>query len=133
MTSARIQPICRKYNINIGYFNEKEIRAKTITQRDIALKLHNNHFCLLWKSNGVTFNQVIEDELKPNFKVIDNVISEKHVKRFSKCSFKHKKVQFPLTNIAVYDLEIFNKIRAVPYCSCIYKLSRISGKNHRGL
>ena len=25
MTSARIQPICRKYNINIGYFNGKEV------------------------------------------------------------------------------------------------------------
>ena len=34
-----------------------------------------------------------------------------------------KKFESPLTNIAVYDLEIFNKIRAISYCSCIYKLS----------
>ena len=31
----------------------------------------------------------------------------------------------------MYDLETFNKIGAVPYCSCIYKLSKIAGKYHR--
>ena len=30
----------------------------------------------------------------------------------------------------MYDLETFDKTRVVPYCSCIYKLSKISGKNH---
>ena len=33
----------------------------------------------------------------------------------------------------MYDLEIFNKIRAVPYCSCIYNLSKISGKCYRDI
>ena len=33
----------------------------------------------------------------------------------------------------MYDSETFNKDRAVPYCSCIYKLSKISGKNHRNI
>ena len=33
----------------------------------------------------------------------------------------------------MYDLETFDKIRAVPYCSCIYKLSKISGKYHRDI
>ena len=33
----------------------------------------------------------------------------------------------------MYDLGTFNKIRAVPYCSCIYKLSKISGKFHRDI
>ena len=33
----------------------------------------------------------------------------------------------------MYDLETFNKIRAVPYCSCIYKLSKISGKYRRDI
>ena len=43
------------------------------------------------------------------------------------------KVKSPLTNIVVYDLETFNKNRAVPYCSCIYKLSKLSGKYHRDI
>ena len=38
MTSARIQQFCRKYNINIAYFNGKEIWPRTITQRNSALK-----------------------------------------------------------------------------------------------
>ena len=33
----------------------------------------------------------------------------------------------------MYDLETFIKIRVVPYCSCIYKLSKISGKYHRDI
>ena len=33
----------------------------------------------------------------------------------------------------MYDLETFNKIRAVPYCRCIYELSKISGKYHRDI
>ena len=44
-----------------------------------------------------------------------------------------KKVQSPLTNIIVYVSETFNKIRAVPYCSCIYTLSKSSGKYHRDI
>ena len=133
MTTARIQPFCKKYNINIGYFNGKEIWPRTVTQRDTALKTHNNHFCLIWKSDRISFNQVIENELKPNFKIVDNVISDKHVKGFYKYEYNPKKVKSPLTNIVVYDLETFNKTRAFPYCSCIYKLSKLSGKYHRDI
>ena len=38
MTSARIQPFCRKRNINKGYFNGKEVWPRNITERKIALK-----------------------------------------------------------------------------------------------
>ena len=118
MTSARIQPFCRKYNINIGCFDGTRINPRNVTQRDTALKIHINHFCLIWKSNGISFNQAIEDELKPKFKVVDNVISDKYVKSSIKYDYKPKKLQSPLTNIVVYDLETFIKIRAVPYCGC---------------
>ena len=33
----------------------------------------------------------------------------------------------------IQNSETFNKTRAVPYCSCIYKLSKISGKYHRDI
>ena len=133
MTSARVGSFCRKYNINIGCFDGTRINPRNITQRDTALKIHNNHFCLIWKSDRISFNQVIENELKPNFKVVDNVISDNHVKGFIKYEYNPKKVKSPLTNIVIYDLETFNKIRAVPYCSCIYKLSKLSGKYHRDI
>ena len=69
--------------------------------------------------NGIRFNQKIEHELKLNLKVVDNVISDKHAESFIEDDYKPKKVQSPLTYIVVFDLETFNKIRAVPYCSCI--------------
>ena len=88
----------------------------------------------MWKSNGISFNQIIEKELKPNFKVVDNVISGKHGKSFIKYEYKPKKLQSPLTNIVVYDLEtVPNKIKAVPSFNCLYKLSKISSNYHRDI
>ena len=94
---------------------------------------YNNHSCLIWKSHGISFNQVIEDELKPFFKVVDNVISDKRVKIFIKHDYKPKKIQPPITNIDVYDLETFNNVRTVPYYKCINTLSQISCKYHRDI
>ena len=84
MTSARFQQFCSKYIINIGCFDGTRINPRNLTQRVTSLFIHNNHFCLIWKSNGVSFNQEIENELKSNFKLVDNVISDKHVKSFFK-------------------------------------------------
>ena len=131
MTSARVGSFCRKHNINIGCFDGTRVNPRNITQRDPALKIHNNHFCLIWKSDSISSNQVIENEIKPNLRVVDNVISDKHVKSFIKYEYNPEKVKSPLTNIVVYDLETFNKNRAVPYCSCIYKLSKMLGKYHQ--
>ena len=132
MTSARIQHFCRKHNINIGCYNGFRVCPRNITQRNIALKIHNNHFCLFWKSDGVSFDKA-KKELKDNFKVVDSVISYKHVKSFIKYEYKPKNVQSQLTNMIVYDIETFNTIRCVPYAKCIYRLSEISGKHHRDI
>ena len=130
MTSARSQAFCRNYNINIGCFDGTGIKPRNITQKKTALKIHNNNFCFIRKSDGVSFNEVKEDELKPNFEVVDNVISDNNGKSFIKYEYNPKRVKSFLTNIVVYDLETFNKIRAVFYYSCVYKLSKISGKYH---
>ena len=118
MASARIQPFCKKYNINIGCFDGTGINPGNVTHRNTALKIHNNHFCLIWKSDVFSFDKAIK-ELKDNFKVVDIVVSDKRVKSFTKCEYNQKKVKSSLTNILVLDLETFNKIRAVPYFSCI--------------
>ena len=78
-------------------------------------------------------NQAIKDEIKPNFKVIDNVISDKHVESFIECEYKPNKVQSHLTNMIVYDMNTFNTIKCVPYSNCMYGLSKISGKNNRDI
>ena len=121
MTSARIQPFCRKYIINNGCFDGTRKNPRNLTQRNTSLFIYNNHFGLIWKSNKISFNQVLENEIKPNFKFVDNVISDKHVKSFTKYDYKPKKVKSSLTILVVYDLETFNKIRTVPYCSCKWK------------
>ena len=111
MTSARFQPLCRKYNINIGCFDGTRINPRNITQRNIAFRILNNHFSLIWKSDGISFNQAIE-ELKDNFKIIAKVIFDKHVERFIKYEYEPKNVQSQLTSVIVYDMKTFNTDRA---------------------
>ena len=82
MTSARIQPFCRNYIFNIGCFDGTRIKPGNITERNTSLFKHRNHFCVIWTPNVIRFNQAIENELKPKVKVVDNVISDKHVKKF---------------------------------------------------
>ena len=132
MTSARVQPFCRKHNVNIGCYDGFRVCPRNITERNTVLKIHNNHFCLIWKSDGVSFVEGMK-ELKDNFKVVDNVISDKHVKSYIKYEYKPKKVQSQLTNMIVYDIETFSTIKCVPYANCIYRLGKISGKYYRDI
>ena len=77
MTKARIQPFCRANNIDIGYYNGDRVFPRTVTNRNSALYLYINHFCLIWKSQNVSFIQAIQ-ELKNNFKIVVNYITEKN-------------------------------------------------------
>ena len=81
MTSTRIQPFCKKYNINTGVFDGTRINPRNLTQRNTSLFI-DNHFCLIWKSDGKSLDKAIK-ELKDNFEVVDSVISDKHVKSFN--------------------------------------------------
>ena len=81
LTLAGIQPFCRSININLGYYNEDRVFPGSVTNRDSALILFNNHFCVIWKSEGVSFKQTIK-ELKDNFKIVDNYITEENVNSY---------------------------------------------------
>ena len=76
--------------------------------------MYEKHFCLIWKSNGISFNTTIE-ELKVNFKVVDDVICDKHGKTSIKYEYRPEKVDIQLTNMNYYDIETFNSDRTVPY------------------
>ena len=76
--------------------------------------LYNNHFCLIWKSQGVSFIQAV-NELKNNFKIVDNYITEQNVSFHFKYEFLPNKIDSHLTNFIVYDLETHNTDRARPY------------------
>ena len=130
MTMARIQPFCKANNINLGYYNNDRVFPRTVTNRDTALYLYNNHFCLIWKSQGVSFNQAIQ-ELKANFKIVDNYITKYNVNSHFKYEFIPKKIESHLTNFIVYDLETHNTDRACPYNMTFYRLSKIAGRYER--
>ena len=38
MTSARIQPFCKRNNINIGFYEGHRAYPRSITEKNIALK-----------------------------------------------------------------------------------------------
>ena len=78
MTKARIQPFCKANNINLGYWDGERVFPRSVTNRGSALFLYNNHFCLIWKSEGVSFKQAFK-ELDENFKIVDNYITEENV------------------------------------------------------
>ena len=98
--------------------------------RDSASYLYNNNFCLIWKSQNVSFNQAIQ-ELKDNFKIVDNYITEENVNSHFKYEFTPKKIESHLTNLIVYDLETQNTDRARPYNMTFYRLSKIAGRFER--
>ena len=130
MTKARIQPFCRANKINLGYWNGERVFPRSVTIRDNALYLYDNHFCLIWKSQGVSFKQAIK-ELKDNFKMVDNYITEENVNAYFKYEFTPKRIESHLTNFIVYDLETHNTNRARPYNMTFYRLSKIAGRYSR--
>ena len=132
MTVARIQPCLKKLGINLGYYNGDRVFPRSVRNRDSALYLYNNHFCLIWKSQGVSLIQAIQ-ELKNNFKIVDNYITDENVNSHFKYEFIPKKIESHLTNFIVYDLETHNTDRARPYCISFYRLSKLAGRYNRDL
>ena len=78
MTSAKIQPFCRKYNINLGVYKKKQrsILPKTITERRTCVLIHNNHFCVIWKTIKSSFSDAIK-EIENNFRYEETQINDK--------------------------------------------------------
>ena len=69
MTFARVQPFCRENNINISCFDGFRVCPRNIIEKNRAVYIHKNHFCLIWKTQGVSFIKTIR-ELKGNLKVV---------------------------------------------------------------
>ena len=132
LTKARIEPFCRANNIKLGYFDGIRVFPRPVTDRDNALFLHNNHFCLIWRSEKVSFNQAFQ-ELKDNFKVVDNFITEEDVNSHFNYEFIPKKIVSHMTSFSVYDLETHNTDRARPYCISFYRFCKLAGRYDRDL
>ena len=114
MTKARIQLFCRANNINLVHFDGIRGYLGSVTEKYKALYLHSNHFCLIWKSGKVNFNQTFK-EMKDNVKKVDNFITGENVKSHFEYIYTLKKNEPHLTTFIVYDLETHNTERARPY------------------
>ena len=91
---------------------------------------YNNHFCLIWKSENISFKQAII-ELKNNFKIVDNYKADENVNSHLIYEYRPKKIESHLTNFIVYDIETHNTDRARPYCISFYRLSKLAGRYDR--
>ena len=124
------KPFCKANNIDLGYWDGEKVFPRSVTNRDSALFLFNNHFCVIWKTEGASFKPAIR-ELEENFKMVDNYITEENVNSHFKYEFIPKKIDSHLTNFIVYDLETNNTDRARPYNMTFYRLSKIAGRYER--
>ena len=127
MTKNRIQPFCRAKNFNFGCFDGTRDFSRSVTERKIALLLYNNHFCLIRKSENVSFKQTIK-ELKDTFKIVDNYLTKENVNSRFKYEFLSKKIDSYSNSFIVYDLETRNTERARPSCISLYRLSKLAGR-----
>ena len=132
MTNARIQPLCRAKNINLGYYDGERVFPRSVTERNNALFLFINIFCLIWKIENISFNQATK-ELKDNFNFVDNYITEENVRSHFEYIYEPKKIESHLTKFIVYDLETHNTDRAGSYVFCCYRLSKLAGRYNRDL
>ena len=82
MTSAKTQPFCKKHIINLGVYNTKqqEILTKSVTEQRICLFIHENHFCVIWKTVKTNFTNAIK-ELEKNFEYQPNQIADNILKQ----------------------------------------------------
>ena len=75
---------------------------RNVVERNNASFLYNNHFCSIWKSENVSFNQAIK-ELKENFKMDANYITKKNIESQFEYRYQPKKIESHLTNFITYE------------------------------
>ena len=96
------------------------------------MHLYKYHFCLIWKSEGVSFKDAVKD-LKEKYNLVDNYRTEENVKSLFEYIYKPNKLETHLTNFIVYDLETHNTDRARHFVFCFYRLKKLAGRYNRDL
>ena len=129
MTSAKIQPFCKKYGINLGVYNinQQEILPRSVTERRLCLIIHENHFCVIWKTKKTSFTAAIK-ELEDNFKYEANQISDNILKQVQEYKLPISNEKDCLYAVFAFDLETANvdyKQYCVPYGAGCYHLNRL--------
>ena len=91
MTMARSQPFCGAKESFSGFFGWIRVFPRIFTEKNIALRLFNNHFCVIWTPQVVSFKQAVE-ELDRNFEINDKYITGEFVNSHFKYDFIPKKL-----------------------------------------
>ena len=112
MTSAKIQPFCKKHDINLGIYDlkQKRILPLSVTERRICLYIHENHFCVIWKTEKTTFIKAIK-ELEDNFEYEPNHITDNILKQVQEYKFPISNEKDCLFAVFSFEVETVN----VPY------------------
>ena len=121
MTTARIQPFVTQHGIDISIFNGKRIKPESKKERRKCLYLHKNHFCVIW---GVSLVKFVK-EVEANFKYVNTLKLLNQMCLTSK-NINSIKVESQLNNVCVYDIETFNRDRAVPYAIGCFPISKLA-------
>ena len=58
---ARNQQFCRANIINLVYYNDDRVFPRGVTNRDSALYLFNNHFCLIWRNMVLVLIKLLQN------------------------------------------------------------------------
>ena len=109
MTSAKSYPICRKCNLNLGIYNQKQksILPKTTTERRICFYFINNPFCIIWKKNQSTFPTAIE-EVESNFRYEETQINDNTIRQAIEYKFWISYEMNCLYNVFSFNFETCN-------------------------
>ena len=129
MTQAKTQPFCRQYNLNLGVYNVKQkiILPRSLTQRNIFLYIHDNHFYVICKINLSTYFDTIKD-LKGNFKYESNQISDVIIKQVIEYKFPISNEKNCMFAVVALDLETCNvekQLYCEAYAAGVYHLNRL--------
>ena len=62
MIKTKIQHFCISNNIAHGHFDGIEVYPRLVREKNKAIYSYNNHFCLIWKTDGVHFDKTIEEK-----------------------------------------------------------------------
>ena len=124
MLLARRQPFVKKYGIEVGYFNGKDVMPRTVKERRKCLYLHNNHFSSIW---GHSLKKTVE-ELEANFKLVSSYVKCNNINKCVGYNFKPKSIESQSNIVCVYVIETYNKGRAVPYAIGFYPVSKLASK-----
>ena len=129
ITSAKIQPFCKKQKINLGVYNPKqqEILPRSVTERRICLFIHENHFCVIWKREKTNFTDAIK-EIEKDFEYQPNHINDNNLKQVVEYKFPIFNEKDCLFAVFSFDLETVNmpyQAFCETYAAGCYHLDRL--------